>query len=154
MAPQKGSPAGREPRLAVEVQGMGISRAIPIALAVVLGAAAPASAALALAGPGGFVAGYATPIVVVEKGEAITFYNGDVPQHNFVASDAFVPRKKERKTKWCSGYPKRKCPLFWSPRIGAGESTKVRGLKRLKPGREYGFLCTVHPNMTGTLIVR
>ena len=116
--------------------------------------AAPAGAAVAAAGPGGFAAGYLTPAVVVEKGEAITFFNGDVPQHDFVASDAFVPKKAARKTKWCSGYRKGKCPLFWSARIGAGQTTEVLGLKRLKSGKQYAYFCTLHPNMKGTLVVR
>ena len=120
-----------------------------------LGLSAPsASAAVAASGPGGFAAGYVTPVVVVEKGEALTYYNFDVPEHDFVATDAFVPKKKERRTKWCSGFKSGKCPLFWTPTIGAGESTEVFGLQRVKPGKQYGFFCSRHPNMQGTLIVR
>jgi plastocyanin len=116
--------------------------------------APPAVAAVVAAGPGGFVAGFATPVVVIEKGESVTFVNGDVPMHDFVAQDAFVPKKLARKTKWCSAYPRGKCPLFWSPRIGAGKTTAVLGLNRVVPGKQYTFFCTVHPNMKGTLVVR
>ena len=125
-----------------------------LAAALLVGSAPPASAAVAASGPGGFAAGYVTPVVVVERGEALTYYNLDVPEHDFVATDAFVPKKSEHKTKWCSGFRSGKCPLFWTPTIGAGESTEVLGLKRVKPGTQYGFFCSRHPNMQGTLIVR
>lgn len=124
------------------------------ALALGVIAPAPASAAVAAAGPGGFAAGYATPVVVIEKGEGVTFQNADVPQHDFVATDAFLSRKVAKRTKWCSGFRNGRCPLFWSPKIGAGQSTEVLGLQRVKPGRQYGFFCSLHPNMKGTLIVR
>ena len=127
---------------------------LPLAFVLVFALPAPVQAAVAASGPGGFAAGYVTPVVVIEKGEGITYYNADVPQHDFVALDAFVPKKAARKAKWCSGYGKGKCPLFWSPRIGAGQSTEVLGLERVKPGAQYTFFCTIHPNMTGTLIVR
>jgi plastocyanin len=92
--------------------------------------------------------------VVVEKGEALTFYNADVPQHDFVAEGAYVPRKAAKKTKWCSGFRPGKCPLFWSPKIGAGQSTEVLGLNRVVSGKQYTFFCSLHPNMRGTLVVR
>jgi plastocyanin len=114
---------------------------------------APASAAVAASGPGGFAAGYVTPVVVIQKGEGVTYHNFDVPEHDFVATDAFVPKKKERKTKWCSGFRAGRCPLFWTPTIGVGESTEVLGLNRVKSGTQYGFFCSRHPNMQGTLIV-
>jgi plastocyanin len=124
------------------------------AVALVLGLAAPSSAVVAASGPGGFIAGFATPVVVVEKGGTLTFYNADVPQHDFVALGAYVPKKFQKKTKWCSGFRRGKCPLFWSPKIGVGQSTKVLGLNRVKPGSQYTFFCSVHPGMKGTLIVR
>jgi plastocyanin len=133
---------------------MRIFRLVLCALVSIALLAPPAAAAVAAAGPGGFVAGFATPVVVVERGETLTFYNADVPMHDFVAVDAFTPRALERKTKWCSGYRRGRCPLFWSARIGVGGSTKVLGLTRVKPGKQYSFYCTVHPGMKGTLIVR
>ena len=116
--------------------------------------AAPASAAVAGAGPGGFAAGFVTPVVVTAPGEAITFLNFDVAPHNFVASDAFLPKKLAKKAKWCSGFSKGKCPAFWSPTIVAGESTEVEGVDFLESGARYEFICTLHPNMKGTLVVR
>lgn len=131
-----------------------IARFASLVAALLATSATPASAAVAASGPGGFAAGYVTPVVVVEKGETLTFYNFDVPEHDFVATDAFVPKKREKRSKWCSGFRSGKCPLFWSPTIGAGESTGVLGLKRVKSGSQYGFFCSRHPNMQGTLIVR
>ena len=116
--------------------------------------AAPASAAVVATAPGGFLAGFLPPVVVIEEGEGITYANADVAPHDFVADGHFLPKKAARKVKWCSGFDPGKCPLFWSPKIGAGESTEVEGLERLRSGDQYNFLCTVHPNMKGTLIVR
>jgi plastocyanin len=125
-----------------------------IALSLVGAFAAPASAAAAAAGPGGFAAGFVTPVVVSAPGEAITFANFDVAPHNFVASDAFLPKKLAKKAKWCSGFGKGKCPLFWSPTVLAGETTEVEGVDQLEAGAQYEFICTLHPNMKGTLVVR
>lgn len=116
--------------------------------------ASPASAAVAVAGPGGFAAGYVTPVVVTAPGEAITFANFDAAPHNFVASDAFLSKKAAKKAKWCSGYLKGKCPLFWSSTITAGETTEVEGVDFLESGAQYEFFCSLHPNMAGTLVVR
>lgn len=113
-----------------------------------------AGAAIVATGPGGFLAGYAPPVVIVDQGEDITYMNGDIAPHNFIAPDDFIRKKKAKKVEWCSAYDKGKCPLFWSETIGAGETTEVLGLERLKSGNEYAFFCSVHPNMRGTLIVR
>ena len=116
--------------------------------------AAPASAAVAVSGPAGFAAGYLTPVVVTAPGEAITYANFDVAPHNFVASDAFLTKKVAKKAKWCSAYDKGKCPAFWSQTINAGETTEVEGVDFLESGAQYEFICTLHPNMKGTLVVR
>jgi plastocyanin len=116
--------------------------------------ASPASSAAAAAGPGGFAAGFVTPVVVAAPGEAITFANFDVAPHNFVSSAAFLPKKLAKKAKWCSGFDKGKCPAFWSQTITAGETTEVEGVEFLKSGSQYEFICTLHPNMKGTLVVR
>jgi plastocyanin len=127
---------------------------VPLALVVVLALGGPAAAAVVATGPGGFQAGYLPPVVVVAPGENLDYSNFDVASHSVVAADAYVPRKKAKKVKWCSGFDKGKCPLFWSPAIGVGETTSVLGLERVQSGTQYGFLCTLHPNMKGTLVVR
>jgi len=124
------------------------------AISLLLVVAAPAGAAQVATAPGGFLAGWLPPVVVIAEGEGITYSNADIAPHNFVAVDAVLPRKAEKKAKWCSAYDKGKCPLFWSPTIGTGEATEVLGLSRVKSGAQYGFFCSVHPNMQGTLIVQ
>ncbi|HJR45608.1 MAG TPA: plastocyanin/azurin family copper-binding protein [Actinomycetota bacterium] len=129
-------------------------RSISVAALVVLLVGAPAAqAAPAVTGPAAFVSGYATPVVVIAEGEDITYYNFDIAPHDFVAREDFLSKKAARKAKWCSAFDG-KCPMFWSQRVGVGQSTEVLGLEAVKSGEQYAFYCTVHPNMTGTLIVR
>jgi plastocyanin len=111
-----------------------------------------ADAAIAASGPAGFVGGFATRVVAIQEGEGVTFYNFDIAPHNFVADGAYLSKKAAKKAKWCSAFDG-KCPLFWSPQITAGESTGVEGVDALKSGDQFGFYCTVHPNMKGTLVV-
>ena len=113
-----------------------------------------AQAAVAVTGPGGFAAGYLPPIVVVAPGEGITYANADIAPHNFIAQDSFMTKKQAKKGKWCSGYDKGRCPLFWSATISLGNTTEVLGLENLKSGESYAFYCSLHPGMKGTLIVR
>jgi plastocyanin len=128
--------------------------ALLVALGLVLGTASPASAAVVVTGPGGFTTGFLPPVVVIAEGEGITYTNADIAPHNFIALDAFRSKKVAKKTQWCSGYKKGKCPLFWSDTIGMGETTEVRGLEPVRSGEQYTFFCSLHPNMKGTLVVR
>ena len=121
--------------------------------ALVLAASAPAHAAVAAAVPGSFAAGFATPVVVAPAGQGITFVNADSAPHNFVADGVYLSKKDAKKSKWCSAYTAKTCPLFWSPTIAAGETTEVEGLERLESGKQYPFFCSVHPGMKGTLVV-
>ena len=121
--------------------------------ALVLAVAPVAHATPAVTGPAAFAAGYATPVVAITEGEGITYYNFDIAPHDFVALEDFLSKKEARKAKWCSAFDG-KCPLFWSPRIGVGQSTEVLGVDTLPSGSRYAFFCTIHPNMTGTLIVQ
>jgi len=147
-------------------------RKLALGLALVAGAAffaAPAGAGGddrhgVVALPQAKVTGYATPVIVAERGEEITFNNFDLEKHDVVQdveTDGFGSKKR---LPWC---PKKKkksahghdhdhgeCPLFWSKLIGLGESTRILGLKNLKPGETYSFFCTLHHGMKGTLIVR
>ena len=127
---------------------------LPLALGLLLTLTGPAAAAVVATAPGGFTAGFIPPVVVIAKGEGIDYTNADIAPHNFVASGAYVPKKAAKKTKWCSGFDKGRCPLFWSPTIGLGDTTSVSGLSRVASGKQYAFICTLHPNMKGTLVVR
>lgn len=119
--------------------------------ALVVGAA-PAHAVVGLAGPGASFAGYATPTVVVPRGGPLTFANADLADHT-LTSEARLPRRIAKKTRYCRTYGVRSCPLFTSAIVGAGESAQVAGIQRARPGREYEFRCQIHSGMRGTLVV-
>lgn len=124
------------------------------AAALVVAPSAPAHAAVAAAVPGSFAAGFATPVVVAAQGEDITFVNADPAPHNFVADGVYLAKKDAKKSRWCTAFSAKTCPLFWSPTIAAGETADVEGLDRLEAGKQYPFFCTVHPGMKGTLVIR
>ena len=125
--------------------------ALATGLLVVL-AAAPADARVAVAGPGAFAAGFATPVVITTAGGPLTLVNADAAPHNLIATDAFISKKEAKRVPWCGNSPKGKCPLFWSETIGAGEQTEVLGLERTESGKQYAFVCTLHAAMRGTLV--
>lgn len=127
---------------------------LPVALCLALLVPGSARAAVAVTGPGGFLAGFIPPVVVVAPGEGITYANADIAPHNFMADGVYMTKKQARKAKWCSAYDAGKCPLFWSQTITAGMSTEVLGLENVKSGKTYPFYCSLHPGMKGTLIVR
>lgn len=126
------------------------STAIAIGLAITL--TTPAQASVVVAGPGGFAAGYATPVIVAPAGGPLTFVNGDIPPHNVIAAEDFLKKKVAKKTDWCKDYPRKKCPIFWSETIAIGQTTEVLGLENTEPGEEYLFFCSLHTNMQGTLV--
>lgn len=131
--------------------------ALMLALALPAGAVAEERA---IAGPGGFAHGYLTETITISKGDTIAFTNLDVFEHNFVQdveADGFGGKPN---VDWCRSEDDdhhehaHGCPVFWSELIPGGETTQVKGLKRVKPGKTYTFFCTLHHNMKGTLKVR
>lgn len=74
--------------------------------------------------------------VTIDQGERLTFRNTDSASHNVTARD----RAEDGR------------PLFASQTITNGRSAEVEGARHLTTG-SYGFLCTIHPTMTGTLQV-
>ncbi|HET6816455.1 MAG TPA: PQQ-binding-like beta-propeller repeat protein [Mycobacteriales bacterium] len=98
--------------------------------------------------------GYATPLMVVQRGGKLQYANFDVVRHN-VVQDVAADHKAltSGKAKWCRQFRKHQCPLFYSPLIGLSQTEEVLGVSSLKPGT-YSFLCTLHPGMKGTLIVQ
>jgi polyvinyl alcohol dehydrogenase (cytochrome) len=91
-----------------------------------------------VAGPGSTYASYYTPVMTTQVGGPVSFMNSDLPQHDVVA-DEKAPDGS---------------PLFSSKLVGVGEVTPVEGLDRVQAGKSYGFYCSIHPGMRGTLIVR
>ena len=87
--------------------------------------------------PGDFAKGYSTPVMVAEKGGALSYMNFDAARHD-VVSHAYGPDGLR---------------LFESDLIGLGETTEVRGLDRVEAGESYTFFCSLHPNMVGTLVI-
>jgi plastocyanin len=90
-----------------------------------------------LAGPGGSQSGYLTTSVSVPAGGSATFTNYDIVQHDVTADEPGSDGG----------------PLFHTPLIGLGQSAPVAGLGQVQPGRAYGFFCSLHANMRGTLTV-
>ena len=106
-------------------------------VAAVMGAwlVAPATHAQAqiVAGPPSlFLVSEAT----IDQGGSLTFTNYDVITHD-VTARGLGPDGK---------------PLFFSPLTGAGGSANVDGTEYLTAG-SYAFLCSIHPDMQGTLRV-
>jgi polyvinyl alcohol dehydrogenase (cytochrome) len=91
-----------------------------------------------VAGPGAVYTTYATPIVTAPKGGPLSFVNLDPPQHDVTADDKGPDGR----------------PVFWSRLGGLGEVVPVEGMDRVESGRSYGFFCSLHPGMRGTLVVR
>ena len=90
-----------------------------------------AGGATIIAGPGAVATTYANARISVPRGTKVDFLNLDVPQHDVVSDTP---------------------GLFQSALVGTGQTTPVNGVEALGPG-SYGFFCSLHPNMTGTLDV-
>ncbi len=101
-------------------------------------APAPALAAdghiLAFLGAAG--GNFSTRSVTIPRGGTLTFQNLDVIVHNVTATKL---RKKR--------------PAFRSGDVHFGAKAEVAGVGALKPGA-YRYICSIHPNMRGTLHVR
>jgi plastocyanin len=88
--------------------------------------------------PGATSTGYATPVMATQVGGPLSYVNLDAVQHD-VTSDQ----------KGSDGRP-----LFFSKLSGLGEVSPVQGLDKVQSGQSYGFYCSIHPGMRGTLVVR
>ena len=81
--------------------------------------------------------GYATPLVLSQAGQKVTYVNLDNVQHD-VNSTKKGPDGR---------------PVFHSKLIGLAESAPVQGAEKV-PAGTYEFYCSVHPGMRGNLVVR
>jgi polyvinyl alcohol dehydrogenase (cytochrome) len=91
-----------------------------------------------LSGPGAASTGYATPVVISFAGSKVSYTNLDNVLHDVTASDKGPDGR----------------PLFQSKLIGLGESAPIDGTEKLTADKSYGFYCSVHPGMKGTLSVQ
>lgn len=89
-----------------------------------------------VAGPQSQTIGYVTPQIATVPDTTLTFANGDQVGHDVTA------RARDAEGK----------PVFRSAITTTGGTSTITGAKDLAPG-EYGFYCSLHPNMTGTLHV-
>ena len=84
-----------------------------------------------IAGPGSVAVGYYTPVMVLPKGQKAFFLNLDVAAHDVVSRPA---------------------GKFASAITPTGGNKLIQNANKLKAGN-HAFYCSLHPNMTGTLIV-
>jgi polyvinyl alcohol dehydrogenase (cytochrome) len=94
--------------------------------------APPGSASQVVSAAGAQNYGYATPVVLMSKGGTLSYTNLDPVKHNVVSSSA---------------------GLFRSDFAGLGKTVPVVGADKL-PAGQYGFYCSLHTGMQGTLIVQ
>lgn len=114
------------------MRGMGKLGACALATAVLVPAAAYAEERIDAAPSNR----YSTPNIEIDQGEKVIFRNGDVASHDVTAEQKGPDGKA----------------LFASKLIERNEEAEVVGADSLATG-SYGFFCTVHPQMKGTIKV-
>ena len=104
---------------------------IVMATLLAVGGVASAQPKNIIAGPGAVSLGYLTKNVTIKKGQKATFRNLDTAPHDVKSDGA----------------------LFKSNVITFGKSSPVNNVNKLAKGK-YGFHCSIHPFMKGTLTVK
>jgi plastocyanin len=95
-----------------------------------------AGAGFVVAPPLAQTVGFATPVAVMTQGGSLTFVNVDNAAHD-VVSEGLAPDGSR---------------LFRSDYANVGQAVPVEGVEDLAAG-DYGFFCSIHPSMRGTLTV-
>ncbi len=113
-----------------------------------LGLAPQASAVVAVTQPGSTATGYTAPVVVTVKGETVTYANFDIDVHDIRSND----NRPAGSASYCVLSPDA-CPLFYSDLLEIGQSGLVYGTNLL-PAGTYGFYCSWHTWMKGSLVVQ
>lgn len=107
-----------------------------------------AEALIATTHPGSTATSYSSPVFFSPRGASLTYANLDIDVHDIRSDD----NRNGGSAPFCAGFPQGGCPLFYSEQIGQGEVTRVHGTELLDQGT-YGFYCSLHTWMTGTLLV-
>ena len=110
-----------------------IARGVVVSVVGLLASAPAALAGTVYAGP---PSQFFTSSVEIDQGEAVTFTNLDFIAHDVTAQGKGPDGK----------------PLFASALTNGGGSAPVTGTEFLTTG-DYGFICSIHPNMVGKLTV-
>jgi len=110
---------------------------------------APSAAPSAAPSPGGSQAPGGVTLKLTAAGIAYDTYTLEVPANTpfqivFTNNDAGIPHNVAIHKDSPTG------PLVWAGDIFNGGETRTYEVPAL-PAGTYGFVCTVHPNMTGTL---
>jgi plastocyanin len=91
-------------------------------------------------------------MVASKSAGKVLYTNLDVVRHDVVQDPRTDGLASNGKDPWCKRF-KGKCPVFWTPLLGLGETTELKGLKNTQPGKTYTFYCSLHPGMRGSLAV-
>ena len=124
------------------------------AVAFVVLPIAPAGAVVAVATQSSAQTGYVTPVVVTAQGGVVEFSNSDLIPHDMTADGLYLSKKLAKKQPWCKSYPKKGCPLFTTGVTASGSVSELQGLDLVESGKQYAFICSLHPRtMKGTLVI-
>jgi len=104
--------------------------------------------------PGTFLINYATPVAVMPQGGKLNFINLDVAQHDVVATDNGTRTDCPPGLNRSLVQGEIICPLCWTDLVGLSTTViPVIGVEALEAGKTYDFVCTIHGNMKGQLLV-
>ena len=102
-----------------------------------------------ISGPVGQFYGYLTPVMVVEKGGALTYTNIDLVQHDVVhlaeADGVYGSSKKP----WCKNFAKKEVPDLLEQASGPEPDGSRRGTGRGQAGLHLHFLLHSSPGHEG-----
>ena len=129
--------------------------ALVTAIAFIVVPIAPANAVVAAATQSAAQTGFATPVVVTAKDGVVTFSNSDLIPHDITSDRLYLPKKVAKSQPWCKRYPRKGCPMFTTGVTTSGGVTQLQGLDLVESGKQYPFVCSLHPStMKGTLVVQ
>ena len=97
----------------------------------------PSAEGLVVAPPNAVVAGFAPPTLALPQGSSLRLMNQDSTTHDITSNDRNAAGQR----------------LFASTYTNNGETAVVVGVDAL-PAGSYGFHCSLHGQMTGTLVIQ